>query len=311
MKKFFVTIVAALLTFTMVSAQDLSEITEIYNNGATYLNNGDKAGALQSFEQALQLAEALGDESATDLINNCKGIIPTVTLSIAKDYIGAGQNAEAIAQLKVAIATAQKYESVDILAEAQDLLPKILMKNAGLLFNAKNYTEAIEAYKQVLELDPSNGIAALRLGLSLNASGDVAAAKEAFDIAIANGQEDNAKKQLSTIYLKEAAAALKVKDYDAAVTAAVSSFLNKSNAQAYRIAGQASQLAGKNDDAIKYYVEMLTLFPKDKNAGTIAYTVGAMYQQAKNNAKAIEFYKMALSDPKYGAEAQKMIDVLK
>jgi hypothetical protein len=39
--------------------------------------------------------------------------------------------------------------------------------------------------------------------------------------------------------------------------------------------------------------------------------VGALYQGAKNNAKAKEFYNKALSDPKYGPEAKKMLDALK
>ena len=35
-----------------------------------------------------------------------------------------------------------------------------------------------------------------------------------------------------------------------------------------------------------------------------------MYQQAKNNAKAKEFYNKALSDPKYGADAKKALSAL-
>lgn len=311
MKKFFVTIVAALMTIAMVNAQDLAEVTEIYNNAATYLNSGDKLNALSSFEQALSLAELLEEGAGTEIVSNCKGIIPSLSLSIAKDHIGADQHAEAIERLKSTLDIAAKYEADDVIAEANDLLPKILMKSAGVLFNSKKYAESVAAYKEVLELNPGNGVAAYRLGLALNASGDVAAAKEALIQAMANGQEANAKKQLSTISLKEAAAALKTKKYDEAVEAALSSIEYNSNSQAYRIAGQASQLAGKNDNAIKYYEQLLELFPNDKNAGSIAFTVGAMYQSAKNNAKAVEYYQKAVNDPKYGAEAQKMLDLLK
>ena len=94
------------------------------------------------------------------------------------------------------------------------------------------------------------------------------------------------------------AAAAKVNDYT-------------ENAQAWQIAGQASQAAGKNNDAIKYFEKYLAAAPDASNAGAIAYTVGALYQQAKNNAKAKEYYTKAASDPKYGAEAKKMLDALK
>ena len=83
------------------------------------------------------------------------------------------------------------------------------------------------------------------------------------------------------------------------------------NAQALQLAGQASQAAGKNNDAIKYFQQYLEAAPNASNAGAIAYTVGALYQTAKNNTKAKEFYTKAASDPKYGAEAKKMLDALK
>ena len=39
--------------------------------------------------------------------------------------------------------------------------------------------------------------------------------------------------------------------------------------------------------------------------------MGALYQGAKNNAKAKEYYAKAVNDPKYGAEAKKLLDALK
>ena len=88
------------------------------------------------------------------------------------------------------------------------------------------------------------------------------------------------------------------------------SFELVSNPQALQVAGQASQLGGKNTEAIKYFEQYLEAAPNAKNAGQIAYTVGALYQQAKNNAKAKEFFSKAVSDPKYGADAQKALKAL-
>ena len=96
-----------------------------------------------------------------------------------------------------------------------------------------------------------------------------------------------------------------------AVAAALKSCEYGESAQAYQIAAQASQLAGKNNDAITYFEKYLEISPNAKNAGQIAFTVGALYQQAKNNTKAKEYYSKAVSDPKYGAEAKKLLDALK
>ena len=84
----------------------------------------------------------------------------------------------------------------------------------------------------------------------------------------------------------------------------------KENAQAFLIAGQASQKANKNSDAISYFEKYLEAAPTAKNAGAIAFTVGALYQQAGNKAKAVEFYKKVESDPQFGAQAKNLITSL-
>ena len=306
----FATLAALAVALGAAYAQDLAAVTELYNAGAEAVSAGDKTGALKSFEQALTQAAALGEEGA-EVVTNCKNIIPSLTLSIAKDLVKESKFDEAVAQLGEAVAVAEKYEAAEVAAEAKGLIPQVKMSKAGNLLNAKDYDGAAAVYREVLEADPSNGNAALRLGAALNGAGKTEEAKAAFEQAAANGQEATANKQLGNLYLKDAAAALKEKKYADAVTAAVKVNEYTENAQAWQIAGQASQLAGKNNDAIKYFEKYLEAAPDASNAGAIAYTVGALYQQAKNNAKAKEFYTKAASDPKYGAEAKKMLDALK
>ena len=96
------------------------------------------------------------------------------------------------------------------------------------------------------------------------------------------------------MYLKRSVASLKGKKYADAVKEAVAANEYAPNPQALQIAGQASQLSGKNADAIKYFEQYLEAAPTAKNAGQIAYTVGALYQNAKNNAKAKEFFQKAV-----------------
>ena len=309
MKKLIATIAVLLAAFGAVRAQDLAAATEVYNAGAAAVST-DKAAALKSFEEALSLAEALGEEGQ-EIVANCKSIIPNIKLSLAKDLVKESKFEEAVAALADAQKVAEAYEAFDVSDEAGSLIPQVKMSHAGNLLNAKDYDGAVAIYKEILDADPTNGNAALRLGVALNGAGKLEEAKAAFEQAAANGQEATANKQIGNIYLKEAAAALKDKKYAAAVTAAAKVNDYTENAQAWQIAGQASQAAGKNNDAIKYFEKYLEAAPTASNAGAIAFTVGALYQGAKNNAKAKEFYTKAASDPKYGAEAKKMLDALK
>ena len=309
MKKLIATIAAFTVALGAAFAQDLAAVTEVYNAGAEAVST-DKAAALKSFEEALKLAEALGDEGQ-EIVANCKNIIPNIRMSLAKDLVKESKFDEAVAALQEVEKVAEAYEVFDVADEAKTLVPQVKMSHAGNLLNGKDYDGAAAIYKEVLDADPANGNAALRLGVALNGAGKLEEAKAAFETAAANGQEATANKQIGNIYLKEAAAALKEKKYADAVAAAAKVNDYTENAQAWQIAGQASQAAGKNSDAIKYFEKYLEAAPTASNAGAIAFTVGALYQGAKNNAKAKEFYTKAAGDPKYGAEAKKMLDALK
>lgn len=311
MKKIISTLAALALAVGYVGAQDLTEITEMYNSGAEAIAAGDKEGALKSFEQAYELASALGEEGA-EIAENCKNVIPELNLSIAKSLVNDTKYTEAIDRIKTTISVAEKFANADILAEAKELLPKVVMQNASVLLNAKKYAEAAEAYKEVLSGDPANGLAAFRLGLALTGAGKTEEAKAALQTAAENGQQAQAYKQLANLFLKEAAADLKAKQYAKAVDAAVKvTEYDGKNSLAFQIAGQASQIQNKDNDAIKYFEKYLELAPTAKNATQIAFTVGALYQKAKNNAKAVEYFQKAVNDPALGDKAKALINALK
>lgn len=310
MKKLIVTIAAAVLAIGSLNAQDLAQATELYNNGATYLNTGNFESALESFQQAYDMAVALGEEGQ-EVADNCKNAIPEVSLNMAKSLAQDKNYDEAVASLSSTIDLAKKFSNTSVQEEAEALIPQLLLQKGTDLLNSKKFAEAAAAYQQILATDPTNGVAALRLGMALGSSGDTEGAINAFTTAAANGQQAAAGKQLGNLYLKDALAKLKAKDYAGAVDAAVKANEYSESSTAYQIAGQAAQLAGNNDDAIKYFEKYLELAPKAKNAGQIAYTIGALYQTAGNIEKAKEFYTKTLSDPTYGPEAQKLLNALK
>ncbi|MBQ6576237.1 MAG: tetratricopeptide repeat protein [Bacteroidales bacterium] len=311
MKKVFLALAAILMSAAFVSAQDLASVTETYNNGASQLAEGDRAAALASFQDALKAAEALGDEGA-EIVANCKNIIPAVVLSMGKELFNNKDFTAAADKFQEAVKIAKDYGVDEVELEAEPLIPAAYFSAGRAAIQAKDMAAAAESLKKAIEIDPgySNGNAALYLGQALNSAGDVEGAKEAFNLAMANGQEENAKKQLGNIVLKDAQAALK-DGKNADVVSMISKADEEgliSNAAAYQLAASASQKLNKTADAIKYYEKFLEADPKNKNFGAIAYTVGALYQGQNNKAKALEFYKKAVTAGY--ADAQKMVDAL-
>lgn len=310
MKRFFFTAIAALCAAATMAAQDMSQATDTYNNGASSLSLGDNEGALAYFQQALTLGEACGEEGA-DIVNDCKDIIPKIYLQIAKDKIGADDFDNAIVQLQKAIETAKGYSNnQETIDEATDLIPKVYLSKANNMLNDKKFAEAAELYKQVISLDPANGMAFLRLGMAYGAAGNIAEAENAYLEAAKNGQESNAYKQLSNIYVKLAAANLKAKKYDDAITNAVKSNEYQENATALKVAGQAASQLNKNDDAIKYFEKYIEISPNAKDGSAICCTIAVLAQQSGNKEKAIEYYQKIVSDPQYGTTAKQQLEAL-
>ena len=174
----------------------------------------------------------------------------------------------------------------------------------------KDIAGVLAGYEEAMAIDTTDANTALKYGQFLGNAGKFDDAVKYLELAARHGQEGNAKAVLSTTFLKNAAAQLKAGKYADAVAFAEKANSYKENAQAYLIAGQASQKANKNADAIANFEKYLEAAPTAKNAGAIAFTVGALYQQAGNKAKAVEFYKKVETDPQFGAQAKTLITSL-
>lgn len=303
------TIAAVIMAAGIASAQDINAVIEIFNNAGMELDMGNKEAALGYYQNALAEAENLG-EAGFDIAENCKTMIPALMVAIAKDLIETSDYDGAHGMLLKAAETANLYGNTDKAAEAEALTGQVLMAKANSLLKAKDYVGAIDIYNQVLAADPTNGNAALYLGQAYMATGDNDKAEEFLLTAAANGKEKAAKKQLSNVYVKRAAAALKAKDMQGAFDFAVKSNEYLENANATKIAGQTAAALGKSDVALPYLEKYVELAPNAKDANQMRYNIAAMAQKAGDKEKAKIYYQQVLTDPKFGPNAQKLLDAL-
>ena len=309
MKKIILFFASVAMAAGIASAQDINSVTETYNNGAMELEMGNKEAALGYFQAALSAAEELGEEGM-QIADNCKMTIPVLMSSIAKDYIKAEMYDEAIEQLNKTIETAELFGNTAEADEAKALINQTLMAKGNALINAKDYEGAIAVYNQIMAAEPTNAMASLRLGMAYGATGNTEAAEAAYLVAAENGQEKNAFKQLSNLFVKKAAAVLKTKNYAEAIELALKSNEYLENATAMKVAGTAASALQKNEEAIQYLEKYLELSPNAKDAAQMKYTIAATAQVIGDKEKAKTYYQQLLSDPKFGPTAKQMLESL-
>ncbi len=310
MKKIILFLAAATMTAGVLSAQDINQALELYNNGAMELQMGNNDAAVENFQNALTMGESLGEEGA-ELVANCKKAISSALLGAAKDLYNAKDFVNAVTAFQKAKEVAEGYGEAEIAEQAAELIgqTEILKYNTDgrAAMKVKDYATAIANFSKVLELDPINGNAATQLGQAYMRSGKLNEAISALEVAKANGQEENATKLISQIYLKLAQASNKTKKYQEAINLATKSIEALESANAYRIIAGAYQRLGNNAECITAYEKYLELSPKAKDANGVTFTIAALYQQAGNKEKAKEFYEKIATDPQYGVQAQEQL----
>ena len=311
MKKFFLTLCVALLATGFAMAQNLESAVNAYNGAATALNEGNLESALSQFNNALEIASALGEDGA-QVADGCKEAIPKVILSMGKKNAEASDFDGAVENFRKAADKAKEFENNDeVIAEANSLIPQMLNAKAGSLLNAKDYAAAAEAYKAVIAADPENGVAYLRMGMAYAANNDNDAAIEALDKAVELGQGANAKKQLANIYLKQAVACQKEKDMKGMLENAQLSAENNDSANAQKLIGTAALSLKQNQVAADAFEAYLALNPEASDKAQTIYQIGTALMGAGNNSKACSYFKQIKGDAKWGEAATYYITTLK
>ena len=310
MKKVFLTVMVALFTMGVVAAQDLEKATEIYNNAAAAIES-NKAEAINLFEQALEMAGTLGEEGS-EIAAQCKGILPKLYISLGKELYQEKNIEEAVAKFRKAAEVGAAFGAADVVEEANGLIPQLLMADANGLLKDKNFEAAAAAYQKVIDADPTNGNAHLRKGQALSQLGKVDDAIKAFELASENGQEEQAAKQLSNLYVKKAVECQKAKDMKGALENAQKSTQYVDNANAQKIIGMSAMQLKQNKVAADAFEAYLAMNPNaiTKDAGVV-YNLGTALVALGENDKACGYFQKIAQDAKFGEGARYQITQLK
>ncbi|MBQ7254345.1 MAG: tetratricopeptide repeat protein [Bacteroidales bacterium] len=308
MKKIFITLVVAMATFCIAKAQDIETAVNLYNEAGTMLNEGNIAEALPKFLECLDMAKTLGEE-ASNVVSDCQDIIPKIYMKLAEEAAEASEFDAAVENCRKAVETSTEFNNNDdVYSKAEALIPQVFMAKGSAMINAKNFAEAVNAFKEVVAADSTNTKALMRLGQSYVGKGDVDAAIETFANAATLGEgtnvEKDAKKQMSNCYLKKAVACQKAKDNRGCMENAQLSAQAMDSPNAQKLIGVSALNLKQFDTAIGAFEAYLALSPNASDKSQILYQLATAYEGRKDRAKACGYYKQILSDPKFGAVAK-------
>ena len=307
MKRFFVVLAALGLSAAVAGAQDFNAAVDAFNAGAQAMET-NKTEALAQFRSALEQAQACTEEEAPEFVAKCKSAIVGALVSIAKDQINEDAYDDALATLAEAKTTAAEYEEAEAAQEIATLIPNVYMRKGATQLKAKDAAGAAATFKELVALTPEDGQANLLLGQALMQSGNMNGAIESLTKANELGEE-NARKLLSTAYLRQGQAFLKGGKNNEAVEAFEKSNSYAESGNAYLLMASALTKSGKSAKAIDAYKKYLELSPNAKNAADIIFTIAATAQKSGDKATAKDYYGK-LAGTKYAAQAEAQLKAL-
>jgi tetratricopeptide (TPR) repeat protein len=238
------------------------------------------------------------------MLKECKDILPQIHLRYGKELASNRDIDNAIIQIKNAITTAKANSMDAVVTEATELLPQLLMADANSYINEGKFPEAIAGYKKVLNIEPTNAVAYLRIGMCESKLNNEDAAVVAYEKALELGDKEDAGKQLSVLYLKRSIAAYKTKNWAGTFENAKKSNEYAESGQGYKLQGIAAVQLKKYDDAIESLEKYFAQDPNAKDKNSTIYNLALAFEGKNNTAKACGYYKQLLSDPTYKAIAE-------
>lgn len=307
-KTFLAVCLLSVFSLTAVYGQDMATATELYNSGAKALGESNYVAAIESFSKALKMLEALSEEDRGDegntLIAEAKSVLPQIYLRYGKELASAGNIDQSLEQLTLAAESAKKFNVEGVAEEVADLKLQLLMANASNLLNEGKLAEAIAGFNKVIAMDPKNQDAYLRIGLAQSKLEDEDAALAAFEKASELGETANAPRQISVIYLKRSAAAVKTRKWNEVYENAKKANDYSVTSNGHKLIGLAGVQLKKYDEAIEALDSYLTMEPNARDKNSIMYNLAASYEAKGNNAKACGYYKQLVNDPTYKQMAE-------
>ncbi len=191
------TLVLMVITFTAFS-QDINKAGELFNEGNQAVKANKFELAIQKYEEAMKVAEPLG-EAGEMIVINAQSQIPQLYYKIGVSDYKDQKVDKAIAEFEKAIDFGKKYNDPQTVKNAEETIPKLYYAKGNDFYKADDYANALKSFEQSAAIAPDYSRAFWGMGLAYNKLGETKKMKESFEKALELAKADGDSKMESKI----------------------------------------------------------------------------------------------------------------
>jgi len=274
-----------------IYAQVRNDVIKAYNAGVQMMKE-DVAGAIESFESTITIAEQVG-ETADDLKSRAMQVLPGLYYQVAYNLL----NADAPAQEVLAAArntrdASEKYGSASNKENAERIMIQVYITMASEFYANKDYENALAAFDSVLMVNPDHFTALYNKALIYRTQDSTEAFEESVDTYISKlDPEADAERlaQASRLAIEYFRAQGSQANADEDLDAALAAF------------DKASKY-GEDKDLFYYYADVYNKQEKFAEAAEYAQR-GLDMEEGDAEAKAKFYYQLAVAQAGSGDTA--------
>jgi tetratricopeptide (TPR) repeat protein len=192
------------LGLASASAQTIDDVVNKFN-AAAELVNSDAASAAVLLEEAIEMANKVGDE-ADEVRFMAQSQLPAVYFRVGTESQRNGNTDQAIAAFQKSLDLGLEYNDQNTVGRTQNILGRLYLSQGNNAYRAGENEQAIELLSKSIEFDPDNARTHLLIGLSQRRLENVDEMIVAMDLAIDAAQKADDDQTQAT-------AAKSVRDY--------------------------------------------------------------------------------------------------
>lgn len=309
MKLRVLTILGGILLTGIMSAQTLTDVTNVFNEGAAKFNSQEYEASLEFFNQVLTMAPVVGD-SANDLKGQAERLVATATYKNGEMLFKRKQYDNAIPFLEDWMQTDDANTNAKRKANTHKMLMQSHFMEGQKALRNKAYTNAHGSFDKALAINEGLYHAHRGKALAFQAEGEDDAMLEEYNKAKEGAMAKNDTKTTAKIneaidahynkYIFEEMEMVDTEDNDYSyVVEACENALNANpeNPRALYHLALINNKEVEYDAAIDYAMKALQFESEPKWVSAINFELGSAYQNTADYDKACETLQKVVEEP--------------